>query len=1118
MAETNNKVADSNPAVPKELMMKKNVSKNVTCTKKTAYFLFLIAVASVVLSSFITYWVTKERYDRSLEVRPFIEAHQAVVNVSVDEFLVEEEISGPTAAELRLPKDLVPIWYNLTTKIYLPGYVEIPASKNMTFDAALIIKFWVDEETDKIVLNSLKLNFPENLDEIKILQDQFIQTKQLSLSSQPTTFKEEEMEEMETEMETTETTRIEISRARRSLENATFDEYFTTLSSSQSTTIEEKEMEEMESKIETTERSTTFGMSSDYPEPESTTTEEQSRSIKIDADIQVKQIIINETLEMVTLLLNGKLNKGGEYYLRMTYSGPIHMKLAGLYLSRYQNDQDMTRFVAVTQMEPTDARRMVPCFDEPEFKAVWKIKVIHPVGTSAVSNGIEIKNAEKTDDPDWVVTSFIESPPMSSYLLALAITDFDYIEGTTNMGTRFRIWSREEALNQTAYALKAGISALEFYEDYYDISFPLKKQDMMALPDFAAGAMENWGLITYREKYLLYDEKLYAPSQKVRVALVVAHELAHQWFGNLVTMKWWNDLWLNEGFATFMEYLGADAISKGNFRMDDYFLQDAVHQAYRRDGQATSHPLSFPIDKAEDVSEAFDVITYNKGSAVIFMIQHVMGPENFKKGLHNYLESHKYRNADHNDLWSALNEAIPDTLLSWEGNQLDIQDFASKWTQQMGYPIVEVRRIDDKKVELRQKRFKWDENALEREKFRNARFWYKYDIPIWYAINGEEMPMTWLHESQSLDVSEEDLVVLNFGSKGFYRINYNLELWLKITNQLLKDHTKIDVRTRARIMDDAFALAEANYISYEIPLNLTQYLPLEEEFLPWRMALNGIDTILQNFNDEPETRHLRDYLEPLLLPLYNRIDWESLEISYLDDELFFENELNYAIIRQMCHMRSINCTEKLYELFVKELLDQCQDEDALSSECSKVPVPIRFQVYCEGVRIGAEKIWNKVFQLYKHERVQVERERLLAALTCSRDSFTLKTLLKLTSDLNDSSIRLQDVPNAFGYIGSGDVGSLIIFDYFQDNWPQLYLDMKDQQSFLRRIILSSTSLSNGRQIAQFEAFIKKYKKDTSKLDVFGQQLENGRTTKLWRDRNLKTLAEWFRKRNMKTLI
>ncbi|VDK69103.1 unnamed protein product [Litomosoides sigmodontis] len=1051
MAEANNKVADSNPTVPMEkkgLMTKEKVQKRITCAVTTVYFLFLIAILSIALSSFITYWVTKQTYDRSLEIRPFVDAQQVTSNVSVDESPIEEEVSGPTAAELRLPKSIAPIWYNLTIKTYLPGYVDIPASKNMTFDAALIIKFWVVEETDKIVLNSLKLSFPDNVEEIKILQDKATQNEQAK-----TLAVEETAEVVEDEAE-----------------NSTL----TTLMN-----LEEMEMENR-------------------------TIEQPPKSTKVAADAQVKEIIVNETLEMVTLLLDGRLNKGQEYYLQIAYSGLIHMKLAGLYLSRYQDGQDMTRYLAVTQMEPTDARRMVPCFDEPEFKAVWKIKVIHPSGTSAVSNGIEIKNAEKTDDPDWVVTSFIESPPMSSYLLALAVTDFDFIEGTTSMGTRFRIWSREEALNQTVYALKAGISAMEFYENYYNISFPLKKQDMMALPDFAAGAMENWGLITYREKFLLYDERYYAPSQKVRVALVVAHELAHQWFGNLVTMKWWSDLWLNEGFATFMEYLGADAISKGTFRMGDYFLQDAVETAYRRDGQATSHPLLFPIDKAED------------GSAIIFMIQHVMGSENFKKGLHDYLDSHKYRNADHNDLWDALNRAVPDSLLSWEGDKLDIRDFASKWTQQMGYPVVEVHRIDDKRVELRQKRFKWDENALEREKFRNARFWYKYDIPIWYAINGEEMPMTWLHESQGLDVSKEDLLVLNSGSKGFYRVNYNSELWLKITDQLLKDPAKIDVRTRARILADAFALAEANYISYEIPLNLTQYLHMEEEFLPWRMALNGLSVILENFNNEPETQYIREYLEPLLLPLYNRIDWEILQTTYLDDELFFENELRYAILGQMCYIRNVNCTEKLYDLFLKNFLNQCQDGNVSSSECSTVPIPVRSQVYCEGVRVAAEKVWNQVFQLYKREHVQVERERLLGALTCSRDSFTLKKLLKLASDLNDTSIRLQDMPSTFGYVSAGDVGRLIIFDYFQDSWSQLFSDMKEQQNSLRKIILSSTFVSNERQITQLEAFMKMHRKDTSKFDVFGQQLERGRTAKLWRDRNLKMLTAWFRKHNMKS--
>uniref|UniRef100_A0A915MXS0 Aminopeptidase n=1 Tax=Meloidogyne javanica TaxID=6303 RepID=A0A915MXS0_MELJA len=318
---------------------------------------------------------------------------------------------------------------------------------------------------------------------------------------------------------------------------------------------------------------------------------------------------------------------------RIPYTGPIASKLSGLYLTTYTTLAGEHKCAAVTQMEPTDARRMVPCFDEPHFKAIYRLNIIHPFGSRAVSNAKEIRDGLATDNEEWIQTDFDETLPMSSYLLALVVSDFDYVEGYTKRGIRFRIWARQDAVNFTSYALQAGIRVLEFYEDYYGIEFPLPKQDMMAFPDFAAGAMENWGLVTYREKYLLYSPELYTAQQKMAVASVVAHELAHQWFGNLVTMRWWSDLWLNEGFATLMEYLGTDAISNGGFRMRDYFIIEALDSAFDRDSRATSHPLFFEIRKAEDVSEAFDSITYSKGASVLRMIRSVMGEESFKSGL-----------------------------------------------------------------------------------------------------------------------------------------------------------------------------------------------------------------------------------------------------------------------------------------------------------------------------------------------------------------------------------------------------------------------------------------------------------------------------------------------------
>ncbi|VDK47972.1 unnamed protein product [Anisakis simplex] len=1070
--------AEFKPAAPRK-------PQKITCSKSTALLLFLIAVAAVILSAFVTFWITKGIYDHSMDIKPLIGEEALESSTPSDENAANAEafIDEPTAAELRLPSNLSPLWYNVSVKTYLPGYVDIPADRNLTFDAALIIKFRVNEATDRIVLSAVNLNFSDDVSKYKLLQDQKTQPLRV--------------------------TRHLRDAAEVDIENSTVLSHQTDDESKQGKESEAGPVVEYDEEQFTTETPTERPQTDDGG---------SSRSGQTAADAQVAKVTVNDTVEMVYFDLDGELKPGEEYYFRLLYKGLIADKLSGLYLSQYVDSDGEKRFLAVTQMEPTDARRLVPCFDEPQFKAVWKVKVIHPRGTVAISNGIEYKNAVESDDHDWLVTKFKPTLPMSSYLLALTVTDFDYNEGATRRGTRFRVWSRKEALNQTLYALESGIRVLEFYEDYYDIPFPLEKQDMIALPDFAAGAMENWGLVTYREKYLLYDSALYTPMQKANVALVVAHELAHQWFGNLVTMKWWDDLWLNEGFATYMEYLGADAISQGNFKMGEWFLVDALELALDRDARATSHPLHFRIDKAEDVSEAFDDITYDKGASIIRMIQEVMGEENFKKGLNIYLDRFRLSNAEHNDLWAALDEAVPETLLAWNGDKLNIRDFASKWIDQMGYPVLELRRLSPTRIELHQRRFKWDEKALEKEKYRNAEFWYKYDIPIWYSINGTEKPMEWLHEAQGINVKLDELFVLNSGSRGFYRVNYNEECWNKIIDQLLHDYTKIDVRSRARIIGDAFALAEAGQISYDIPLNISAYLPSETEYLPWALALDGFNLIISNFGDEPELELLREYLDPLLAPLYERINWDVLNTTYLEEKQFFENQLDYSIIHEYCRIRNIDCTDRFLNLFKTKLLDVCEGDTVLSSECSSVPVPIRGMVYCEGVRQGAEKVWNRIFELYQRERVQVERDRLLVGLTCSRDPLTIKKLLTMASNLNDTSIRLQDAPTVFLNVYRDPVGKLLTFDYLQDNLARLYKDLKEQQTLLKRIIMSGTSVRGDRKVAQLEAFIKKNKRITDKLDIFSQQLELSKTNTVnllnqWIHRNFKLLTDWLTKQN-----
>ncbi|KAI6237348.1 Aminopeptidase N [Aphelenchoides besseyi] len=1037
-------------------------------SKPQLFAALILAIAAILVAVLITYTVTRESMSRTGGTA---NASHGIATNYDDQFDVPEpprphqlpEVDptssngtdhgvGPRPEELRLSQDLMPIWYNLSVKVYVPGFVPISQEKNLTFDGALIIKFRAVKATNRIELNAVDLHFPNKLDNFRLMQDG--------------------------------------KRPKRDDSNVTDGQTLIVSSNG------------------------TKPVASIPNDDVSTETESIGAKSRVDSGIKVTGMQLNETLEKIVFTLDKELVQGQDYYFNIVYSGPISTGLSGLYLTTYTNADGLQRYAAVTQMEPTDARRFAPSFDEPQMKAIWRLKVIHPVGSRAVSNAIEIREDEPTSDKNWVLTSFEDSLPMSSYLLTMVVSDFEFVEGHTKNGVRLRIWARKEALNDTQYALQAGIKVLEFYEEYFKIPFPLAKQDMMAFPDFSAGAMEGWGLVTYREKFLLFNDHLYNSRQKAHVATVVAHELAHQWFGNLVTMKWWSDLWLNEGFATIMEYLGTDKISDGKFRMDEYFVIEALSSAMDRDARATSHPLYFEISKAEDVSEAFDAISYDKGASILRMVKSIMGEKAFKEGVTIYLNRFKLKNAEHRDLWNALNEAVPDSLTDYSGEKFDVNEFAKLWTKQMGFPVIEVKRLDDRKVELTQKRFKMDETALEDLRFRNAKYWYKWDVPLWYSINGTEKEMMWLHETSVLEVGEDETLIVNSDSKGFYRVQYSKKTLEKINEMLLTDHEKISSKSRARIIDDAFVLAQAGRIPYEAALNLTLYLKKETEYIPWYSAISGIDSIQFYFGDEPELADVREYIEAMISNLYEKITFDAFNTSYLDDNRFFENFLDVTIVAKMCQNRGVDCTDKLNTVYNKNFVAPCQNTKQQASQCSTVPVPLRGLTYCAGVRSGTERDWERMLELYERENVQIERDRLMTALTCSRDTHILKRLLSMTIDFNNTLIRLQDKPSIFESIsGQESMGQTVTFEFFLDHWPQIYRDFKDQPTLLRSLIVGSIGGTSARTIEQLEKFLQENQATTHNLDVFKQRLEVMNTNRNWMEKNFENLSQWFKEQN-----
>ncbi|XP_042194526.1 aminopeptidase Q [Callorhinchus milii] len=395
--------------------------------------------------------------------------------------------------------------------------------------------------------------------------------------------------------------------------------------------------------------------------------------------------------EFLVIELESDLQPGQDYTLQLNYSGQLVEEPTGLYISHYL-DQGINKILAVTQMEPTHARSVFPCFDEPHMKATFDIRLVHRSEFVALSNMPAIAVSEKLeDDGIWNVTTFNTTVKMSTYIVALAICDYDFI-GTTYGDTEIRIWAKKESIlnGEAQHALNITGPLLQFFETYYNISYPLPKADLIALPEFEASAMENWGLLMFKNDSLLCDPKEKTSENKNAITLMISHELAHQWFGNLVTMKWWNDLWLNEGISSYFEHLGSAHV--GNYsELDNQLLEHLVPYMLGLDYDASSHPVSLKeenIQTPHDIRQLFDDITYRKGALVIRMASAFLTEELLVKGLRTYLKTFSYSNVVSNDLWHHLQMAVDSQNVV--KLPAPIKNILDTWIVQSGFPIVTV--------------------------------------------------------------------------------------------------------------------------------------------------------------------------------------------------------------------------------------------------------------------------------------------------------------------------------------------------------------------------------------------------------------------------------------------
>ncbi|XP_068680760.1 endoplasmic reticulum aminopeptidase 2-like isoform X3 [Montipora foliosa] len=556
--------------------------------------------------------------------------------------------------------------------------------------------------------------------------------------------------------------------------------------------------------------------------------------------LTVQRILLFKRNQQLCVEFFKRLRKGEMYVLNLRFKSKISNRLEGFYKSYYTNKHGEKRALAMTYFEPAHARKVFPCFDEPSFKASFIVSITRDSGSYyALSNMPRARLVHRKDG--LVEEHFAPSVNMSSYLVAFAVLDFKWKEKKTDSGVAVRIHAPASDYDRLDYALDSAVKVLSYYEKLFEEPYPLPKLDLLAIPDLLIGAMENWGLVTFRRVHLVYDETYSSSETKLSIIRVIAHELAHQWFGNLVTMRWWNDLWLNEGFASFIQdEFGVNHVIK-SWDMRDEVVATSWLTALEADSAWSSHPISVQVYRPEDIDDIFDTISYKK----------------------RYIQDHKYGNANADDLWEAIAQ---------ENRDIDVKGMMNAWTNQKGFPIINIHKQRDK-LFIKQEDF-LDKISLQHDREELSYKRKTWFIPLSYMTKSNGTPR-WILMPQDCKVytlkvgpaaSTDPWVMANINATGFFTVNYDEENWKKLATQLRADHKVFSPSDRAGLIHDVFSLSCQGLLDPILALNLSTYMVRELQPVPWRVARKETKCLVEVFskNNRPLYKkflwHLQDHL------------------------------------------------------------------------------------------------------------------------------------------------------------------------------------------------------------------------------------------------------------------
>jgi len=744
-----------------------------------------------------------------------------------------------------------------------------------------------------------------------------------------------------------------------------------------------------------------------------------------------KTIKVKSSLNQKKETLNIKTSKkvSGKIKICIEFKGTLNDRLLGFYRSKYKDESGKTKHLATTQFEAADARRAFPCWDEPAVKATFDVSLLVEKHMTAISN---MPEKSKNSVNSKVLVEFQRTPIMSTYLLYLGVGEFEFLQDKLR-NIKIRVITTKGNKKKAKLSLDLTKKFLSEYEKYFGIKYPLPKLDMLAIPDFAAGAMENWGAITFRETILLYDPKTSSTRTKQYIAEVISHEIAHQWFGNLVTMKWWNDLWLNESFATFMATKIVDRFYP-EWDYWDQFLDDAMNTAMSLDSLKTSHPIDVNVNHPSEIREIFDSISYDKGGCILRMLEHFVGEKNFQKGLQKYLTKHQYDNAQGSDLWNAIGQV----------SKQPIDKMMKTWINQVGFPLLEVKR-NTSTLTLKQSRF-----LLEGDKNPSKKTW---SIPLVIEEGNQRMKKLMTKKSEKIHLKNKDRnFIINSGRTGFYRIQYDKETLENLS--LLIEEKILDHVDRWSLQNDYFAQAVSGKKNIQEYLDFTSAYYDEDNYISSLSLAHNLYSLYILARKEKFSDELRQYAINFLGITFDRLGWDKKKNEPHTDSLL----RSFAIVGMgKLGDKQINSEA---EIRFKKYL---KDKNSLSADLQEA-------VFSLVAWNGNEKLHTKFVTLFKKASSQEEKLRFLGAMCSFRQK---KLLLKTLQFTLGPDVRSQNIQLPIMRINSNIYGKEFMWSWLKNNWKKILKKAGKGNPLLKRVVESIGNILDSSQEKEVRKFFKK---------------------------------------------